>query len=157
MIVPMIPRLLSTTALALTAVFLGIALYITIGEQPARLALADAALLTQWKLSVSTGIALQGSLVIAAGLLGVAAWWPERDWRWLAGGLLLLANWPWTRVMIAPINKALMATADETAGPASRALIEQWGHLHSVRALLALLAAALFVWAANRRPAARRA
>jgi hypothetical protein len=152
----MIARLLSAAALALTAAFFGIALYIGIGEQPARLALPDALLLAQWKLSFSVGIVLQGSIAVVSGLLGLAAWRLQRDWRWLAGGLLMLANWPWTLIMIAPINEALMATATGTAGPATRALIEQWGHLHTMRTLLGLVATVLFAWAASRRPALRR-
>ena len=151
----MIARLLPAIALALAAVFFGIALYINLAEQPARLALADLPLLEQWKVSFGVGFALQGSLTIAAGLAGLGAWWVQRDWRWIAGGLLMFANWPWTWIMIAPINTALLATTADAAGPASRALIEQWGLVHSGRTAISFVAVGLCLWAFARPRAVR--
>ena len=144
-------RLLPVLALTLAAVFFGIAVYINVAEQPARLALSDMPLLQQWKVSFGVGIVLQGSLTIVAGLMGLATWWFHRDWRWLAGGILMLVNWPWTLVFIAPINNTLLAISDTSAGPASRALIEQWGTVHSGRTAFSLIAVILFLWATTRR------
>lgn len=146
----MIARFLPALALALAASFFGIAIYINIAEQPARLALADMPLLEQWKVSFGIGFILQGSLTIAAGLAGLAAWWFNRDWRYAAAGLLMLANWPWTLLVIAPINSALLAISAASAGPASRALIEQWGVVHGGRSAISFVAVCLFVWALAR-------
>jgi hypothetical protein len=146
--------LLPGLALALAATFFGIAVYISIAEQPARLALSDAPQLAQWKMSFGVGIALQGPLAIMTALAGIGAWWSSRDWRWMAGGLLMLANWPWTLIFIAPINATLMGTGLEAASPASRALVEQWGQLHAVRTGIGLAATVLFIWADARRGSA---
>jgi hypothetical protein len=146
----MTARLLGAVSIALAAAFFGIALYINIAEQPARLALADAAQLAEWKVSFGVGLPLQGTMTILAGIAGLATWWLRRDWRWLVGGALMLANWPWTLVVIAHINKALLATSPDAAGPQSRALIEQWGTVHAGRTAFALIATILFVWAAAR-------
>ena len=146
----MISRLLPALALVIAAVFFGIALYINLAEQPARLALADIPLLEQWKISFGVGFALQGSMTIAAGLLGLAAWRVHRDWRWLVAGILMFANWPWTLLVIAPINNALLAISADAAGPASRALIEQWGVVHSGRTAISLVAVAISLWAVTR-------
>lgn len=143
----MIGRAAAPVALALAGDFFGIALYINLAEQPARLILGDGPLLAQWRASFGVGFVMQGSTTVAAGLTGLAAWWVGRDWRWLAGGLLMLANWPWTLVMIAPVNNALLAIAPEAAGAASRALVERWGQVHAGRTVLAGLAVGLFVWA----------
>lgn len=151
----MIWRLLPALALALAAIFFGIALYINLAEQPARLALADPSMLEQWKVSFGVGFALQGSLTLAAGLAGIAVWWRLRDWRWGAGGLLMLANWPWTLLVIAPTNTALLAISAEAAGPESRALIEHWGLIHSGRTAISLVAAGLFLVAISRTAATR--
>ncbi len=150
----MMRRYLPVLSVALAALFFGIALYITIAEQPARLALADAPLLAEWKVSFEVGFMVQGTLTILAGICGMAAWWFVRDWRFLAGGLFMLANWPWTLVMIAPINNALTGTAADAASAASRVLIEQWGQVHSVRTAFALIGTLLFTWGLARRQSA---
>jgi Domain of unknown function (DUF1772) len=142
-------RLLPSLTVALAAVFFGIAVYINVAEQPARLALDNGPMLAQWKISFGMGIRIQGTLAIVTGLTALATWWLARDWRWLAGGLLMLANWPWTMVMIASINSELLTTAIDAAGPSSSALIEQWGQVHAVRTGLGLAATLLFVCAAS--------
>jgi hypothetical protein len=152
----MIARLLPALALALAATFFGIAFYINLAEQPARLALSDAPLLEQWKVSFGVGFAVQGSLTVAAGLAGIGAWWRLRDWRWGAGGLLMLANWPWTLLVIAPTNAALLAIPAEAADPESRALIEHWGLIHSGRTAMSLVAVGLFLVALAQTEATRK-
>jgi hypothetical protein len=145
---PNLQRSLSLAPVPLAAMFFAIAAYINIVEQPARLALGNPALLQQWQLSYGTAIVVQAPLAIVAGFSGLAAWWFLRDWPWLVGGVLMLANWPWTLVVMAPINDALMATTPDAANAATRALIEQWGSAHAVRTGLGLVATALFLWAA---------
>ena len=147
-------RLVPAVALALAGIFFGIAAYISLAEQPARLALAAAPMLAQWKMSFAAGIAIQGALAIITGLAGLLTWWLIRDARWLIGGLLMLANWPWTLAMLAPINAALNATAVDAAGATSMALIAQWGQLHSARTVLGLCALLVFIWAMSREPKA---
>ena len=81
-------------------------------------------------------------------LLGLAAWWWQgRDATWLAGALAMLAPWPWTLLVIKPVNDRLNATTPERAGAESRALIERWGRLHAGRTVLGVLATAIFFWA----------
>jgi len=142
---------LRATAVAVAGIFFGIALYISLAEQPARLALPAAPMLAQWKISFATGIAIQGTLAIVTGLLGLMSWWLSRDPRWLVGGLASLANWPWTLVIIAPLNAALNATAPDSAGAASAVLVERWGLMHNVRTVLGLCALVMFTWASSRR------
>lgn len=147
---PFIKHIIPSCALALAGIFFGIAAYINLAEQPARMALSAGPMLAQWKISFAAGIAIQGALAIVTGAAGLLAWWLFSDRRWAVGGLLMLANWPWTLAVIAPINSALNGTVPEAAGTASIALVERWGQLHSVRTALGLCALILFVWAMSR-------
>ncbi len=69
-------------------------------------------------------------------LLGAATWIITTDWLWLLGGLVLLANWPFTLLAIMPTNTRLNDTPEEEAGPETRDLIRRWGGLHAVRTTL---------------------
>ena len=142
----MINRFLPVISVVLAAVFFGIALYISVAEQPARLALADAPMLAEWQVSFQIGFVLQGTLTILAGLCGLATWWFIRDWRFLAGGVFMLANWPWTLLVIAPINTALTGIDPASVSEVSRALIQDWGQVHAARTVFALFATLLFTW-----------
>ncbi len=135
-------------ALIVAALFAGAALYINFAEQPARLALDDQALLAQWKPAYARGFTMQASLAVVGFLLGVAAWWRTGESLWVAGAVVLVANWPYTMLIIMPVNRRLNAIDPDSAGPESRALIVRWGQLHARRTMLGFLATALFLWAA---------
>ncbi|MBV8800614.1 MAG: DUF1772 domain-containing protein [Alphaproteobacteria bacterium] len=132
-------------ALITASVFAGAALYINSVEQPARLGLDSQALLTEWKPAYKRGTLMQGPLAMAGFLLGLLAWWQTKNLAWVIGGVLMLANWPVTLLVIMPLNRRLMAT--DVATPESRALIVRWGSLHAIRTALGFAAAAVFVWA----------
>ncbi len=131
-------------ALIGASVFAGAAAYINFSEQPARLALDDAAMLKQWKPSYAKGFRMQASLALISGLLGLASFAVTQNYAALAGGLLMLANWPYTLIVIMPVNKALGATAEADANNYTRALVKRWGSLHVVRTTLGLCAVACF-------------
>lgn len=134
-------------ALTVAAAFTGAAIYVNVAEQPARLLLDDRALLTEWKPSYHRGAAMQASLALIGFALGVAAWWQAPRAGFLIGAAAMIAPWPWTLVVIKPVNDRLLAMEPEQAGPASRALIVKWGGLHAMRTLLGAVATLAFLWA----------
>lgn len=132
-------------ALIVAAVFSGAAVYINIAEHPARRSLDDRSMLTEWKLAYKRGFAMQASLAVAGFLLGFLAWWQTGGGLWVAGALVLVANWPFTLLAMMPVNGMLMSTDPAAAGPASRELLEKWARLHAVRTALGFAATLLFL------------
>jgi hypothetical protein len=139
--------ILTSLALAGAAAFARAAAYVNLSEQPARLSLDDVSLLREWKPSYARGLKMQATLALVSGLLGLAAFYFEQHPAAALGGVLLLANWPYTLLVMASTNEALAATADQDAGPATRARIVTWGKLHAVRTGLGIAGAGAFVYA----------
>lgn len=139
--------MLGLMALVLAAVFFGAAIYITVGEHPARLNLPIEAALAHWGPAYRRGFAMQASLAVASGLFGIAEWWVDGGTLWLLGALLILANWPYTLLVIMPINHKLEATAAGEANADTLTLLVRWGDLHLWRSALSGLAALAFLGA----------
>jgi Domain of unknown function (DUF1772) len=133
-------------AIVAAAIFAGAAFYINFAEQPARLTLDDRALLTEWKPSYQRGAAMQAPLAVIGFGLGLLAWWQIAHIGFLIGAITIIAPWPWTLIVIKPINDSLLAI-DPKAGAQVRALIVKWGTVHAVRTVLGLLATVAFFWA----------
>ena len=134
-------------ALLAAALFTGAAIYVNVAEQPARLALDDKAALIEWQMSYHRAAPMQAGLAMVTALLGFWVAWQTRDWRWLVGGLLILANWPYTLLAIKPTNDRLHATAPDHADAQTRQMIVHWGHLHGGRSAFAVAATLMFFWA----------
>jgi len=134
--------LIGGLALVAAALFAGAALYVSLAEHPARMTQSDDAALAQWKPSYARGKMMQASLALIGGLLAIWAWRLEGCGFWLAGGLLLLANWPVTLLAIKPVNDLLNAIAPGKADQGTRALLVTWGRRHAIRTALGLGATA---------------
>lgn len=136
----------SIMALTAAAVFTGAALYASLVEHPARLALDDEPLLIQWRPSYRRGTWMQAPLALAGAALGALAYFGSYDWRWLLGAALMLANWPYTLLFIMPLNKRLLALEPSAANLELRPLMHRWGRLHAVRTGLGAAATVVFLW-----------
>jgi hypothetical protein len=138
-------------ALIAAALFTGAALYVSLVEHPARMMLDDRAALAQWKPAYARGTAMQASLAIVAGLLGIVAWFGLGGLMWLLGAVLMLVNWPYTLFVIMPVNNRLKATALESASAETRALLDRWSFLHAARTALGAAATLAYFVAAYQR------
>jgi hypothetical protein len=139
--------MLATLALLASGLFTGAAAYINAVEQPARLQLADGALLAEWKVAYRRGTLMQASLAVLGGVLGAAAFLFEgRNTIALLGGALMIASWPWTALVVMPTNKALMAADPERSGRRERTLVRRWARLHGARTAFGVLACACFAF-----------
>ena len=143
--------LIGHLALVVASLFSGAAFYVNFAEQPARLQLDDKALLTEWKPSYRRGFAMQATLAMLAFFLGAIAWWQTGIAAFFIGALLILAPWPWTLLVMKPVNDKLMGTDLTKAGPDSRATLHRWNRLHAVRTLLGAAAVISFLFAVSAR------
>ena len=134
-----------TLALVLAALFAGAALYINVAEHPARMKLDAVHAAAQWSPSYDRGYTMQATLAVLAALAGLAAWVELGGALWLAGALLMLANWPWTLFVIMPVNKQLKAGG----GDQTVALLNRWARLHAVRTIMSLAAVICFAVASQ--------
>jgi anthrone oxygenase-like protein len=92
---------------------------------------------------------MQAGLALIACVLGVAAFFVSRDWRWLLGAATILAPWPWTLLVMKPINDRLKATAENAASAETRDLVKTWGWLHAGRSAFGVVATLDYLWALN--------
>ncbi|HEY2120543.1 MAG TPA: DUF1772 domain-containing protein [Candidatus Acidoferrum sp.] len=133
-------------ALLIAGLFTGAACYINFAEQPARLRLDDGALLAEWKFAYKRGFAMQATLAFLGFLLGMLAWYLRSKVEFAIGAVLLVANWPWTMLVMMPVNKKLMKTPPENAGRETRALLLKWNRLHAARTILGSLSALAYIF-----------
>jgi hypothetical protein len=133
-------------ALAFAAAFSGAALYINLVEQPARLALDDAALLSEWRPSDRRGFAMLASLALIAAALALTAYFQTQDVRWLIGAIIVIAIWPYTFFAMVPMNNRILTLSAGESG-AARELVRTWGLLEYGQTAIGLVACGVFLWA----------
>lgn len=136
--------MIAALALVVVAFYSGAALYVNLVERPALLALDDRAALAGWRIALKRGAVIQAPLCVVGFLVGLVAWIATRSAADALGTLAMLAGIPWTVAMILPVNRALQAAAPEAVGERSRAQLERWYALHSVRTAFGVLALIAF-------------
>jgi hypothetical protein len=139
----MFPGLL---ALVFSAAFSGAALYLNLVEQPARLALDDRALLSEWRPSDRRGFAMLATLALIAAILALAAYFQTQDLRWLIGALVQIASWPYTYFAIVPVTNRILTLPGADVASA-RELVRSWGLLEIGQTAIGVAACAVFLWA----------
>ncbi len=119
--------------------FAGAAFYITVVEQPARLAAGVSIALQEFRPSYARAAPLQVTMAAASFLCSVAVWRLTHQWSWLVGGGLVGAAIPFTLAFIMPSNRLLLDVTSPPRDEAALALLVKWGRLHAVRTFMGLL------------------
>jgi hypothetical protein len=135
-----------TFALAFAAAFTGASFYVNWVEQPARLKLDDAALLSEWGPSDSRGVALLAALALAAAIVGFIAYFDTQDVRFAFGALLIIASWLYAFFVMSPLDNQIRSLRGGDVA-AARALVRQWGVVESGLTAIGAAAVVIFLWA----------
>jgi len=135
-----------TLALAFASALAGAGLYVNGVEQPARLALDDAAMLSEWGPSDRRGVALMAALALVAAIAGLSAYFETHDVRFLLGAIVAASSWPYTVFVMGPVNNQILALVPKDLA-AARVLVWQWGLLEYGQTAIAIAAAIAFLWA----------
>jgi hypothetical protein len=139
-------------AFAAAAGFLGAAVYIGLVEQPARLALRTRAMMQEWMPSNRRGTLMLSVLAAVSAILAYVQFRTSGDIRWIIGGAVILASWPYAYYVMTRVNIWLSAIAPVRAISPARRLMRDWGVLEWGHALIGLIAAGVFAWALDRPP-----
>jgi hypothetical protein len=134
-------------AFAAACAFVGAALYVNVVEQPARLRLDARAMVREWKPSDRRGFVLLATLALLAAILAYLQYARSGDVRWIIGGTITLASWPYAYFVIVPVNIWLYAIRPEGAAAIVRDLMRAWGLLEWGHTAIGLFGATVFAWA----------
>ena len=137
-----------TLALAFAAAFTGASFYVNWVEQPARLKLDDAALLSEWGPSDSRGVALLVGLALLAAIAGFIAYFDTQDVRWAFGAIVMILSWPYAFFLMSPLDNQVRSLRGGDVA-AARALVRQWGIVESGLTALGGVAVLVLLWAHN--------
>jgi hypothetical protein len=137
-----------TLALAFAAAFTGASFYVNWVEQPARLKLDDAALLSEWGPSDSRGVALLVGLALLAAIAGFIAYFDTQDVRWAFGAIVMILSWPYAFFLMSPLDNQVRSLRGGDVA-AARALVRQWGIVESGLTAIGAVAVLVLLWAHN--------
>src|SRR3981189_1112399 len=114
-------------AFAAACAFLGAALYVNIVEQPARLVLDVRSVIREWTSNNRRGFVVLGLLAVVSSLSGYAQYVRTGDVRWLIGGTIILASWPYAYFVMTPVNILLYGVRRNAPASPIRELLAAWG------------------------------
>ena len=132
-------------AILCATLFTGAAIYVNLAEHPARMACGTELAATEWVPSYKRATRMQVPLAVISTLTALVSWSLTENILWLVGALLIFAVIPFTLIAIRPTNELLLHPARDRASAETRALLQKWGKLHSVRSILSLLASAVLL------------
>lgn len=136
---------LEVAATLFAGLFAGAACYILFVEHPARLEGGNAFGLTEFVLSYQRAAVMQPLLAFLSFLTAAAAWHAGSGFGWLAGGVAMGSLFPFTIILMLPINNRLNDPSLHRDSPEAGELLDRWGSLHRVRCLMSLAAFGLFL------------
>jgi hypothetical protein len=137
---------LQCIAIVSTTSFAAIALYVSIGEHPARMECGPELASFVFGPSYRRAARIQATLALVATLAGAGLWYLERELAWLTASVLIFSVVPITLIAIRPTNRRLLDPDLDRTSPATYELLRIWARLHGVRTLLSIAATAILAY-----------
>jgi hypothetical protein len=132
-------------AFAVACAIFGAALYVNIVEQPVRLNLDARSSVREWAPSARRGFVMFVALALVSALSAYADYTRTGDVRWLIGGTIILASWPYAYYVMTPANVLLYDAPKNVPASAIRKLMREWGLLEWGQTAIGL-GACIFGW-----------
>lgn len=126
--------------------FAGAAVYVSLVEHPARMECGVEVAAREFVPSYRRAAFMQALLAALGFVSSAVAWFVDAGFWWLAGGVLLGSNIPFTLLAIMPTNKQLLDPALDRRSELAGDLLRRWSRLHAIRSLLATAAFGLFLY-----------
>jgi hypothetical protein len=132
-------------AASASGLFTGAALFMHFVEHPARMELGPALGVPSFAAMYQRAAIMQPLLAFLSFFGGAAAWLAGANAWWLMGGIIMGSLFPYTLILMLPLNKELTDPGLDTNSPRAAELLERWGNLHKYRAYAALVAFFIFL------------
>ncbi len=132
-------------AASASGLFTGAALFMHFVEHPARMELGPALGVPSFAAMYQRAAIMQPLLAFLSFFGGAAAWLAGANAWWLMGGIIMGSLFPYTLILMLPLNKELTDPGLDKNSPRAAELLERWGNLHKYRAYAALVAFFIFL------------
>jgi len=137
---------LQCIALLCTTSFAAIALYVSLGEHPARMECGPEIASFVFGPSYRRAARIQATLALVATAAAAGMWYLQREVLWLAASVLIFLVVPITLIVIRRTNNRLLSPDLDRTSPATYELLRTWARLHGVRTLLSIAATAILAY-----------
>jgi anthrone oxygenase-like protein len=122
-----------------SAIFASAALYISLVEHPARMAMGISATLQEFRSSYKRAAPMQASLAFVCFVASAAVWLRTHQRGWLVGGAIVVMVIPFTFAFMMRVNHALLDSGSPPEDGLALSLLSEWARLHAVRTTLGLV------------------
>jgi hypothetical protein len=127
------------TAILITGLFTGSAIYCSLVEHPARLACGVELAATVFPPAFKKAAFSQIIYILIGTLSSAYVGYQTNLYIWYLCSLIFFAIIPYTFIALMPINRKLLDEKIDKTSPHTKKLLEQWGERHAIRSIVALI------------------
>ena len=126
-----------------TCMFASNSIFVSLVDLPASKQCGTNIAITYFEKMFKKAGPMQGALTLLSFTSSFAAYYLERDNRFVYLGLLVLSCMPITLFLLMPINKALLDNNLDRSSGKAKILIKKWSNIHAIRSCIGVAALVL--------------